>query len=313
LRDAAARWATLSAPLTAARAAILVHAAAAALAAGMISAMYLRGLVFDYRVAWQSTFLESPTVQAMLGLLLAPASAITGLGLPDVATIEAMRLTPDSPRPTAPAASWIHLYAATLVLVVVAPRIALATVAFLRASVQALRMDLPVDVGAVGRFARWHRAGLAPLVHVLPYAQAPGAQAALGLRELLAAEIGEDLVLKMADVTGIGDEQATSARIGSTSAALRVGLADLGATPEAEHHGRFMRAVMEAKPPAQAILLVDESAFRTRFAGLPGRLDERRDAWRRFAQEQDLRLAIVNLDQPDQPFSVTALQQALQP
>lgn len=312
LREATLRWAVLSAPLAASRAAAVVHIAAAAFAAGMVGGLYLRGLVFDYRVAWQSTFLDAPTVQAMLGVLLAPASTISGIGLPDVAGIEAMRLTPEAPRPSAPAAAWIHLYAATLALVVIVPRIALAGVAFARSAVLALRVEVPLGADVLGRFARWHRQGAVPLVQVLPYAQVPAAQAALGLRDLLAAEIGEDLVLKIADVTAIGDEQAAAARVGSSAAVLRVGLVDLGATPEAEHHARFMRALSEARPPAEALLLVDEAAFRARFAALPGRLDERRDAWRRFAQEQGLRLAIVNLDQPDQPASAAALQQALQ-
>ena len=312
LRDATLRWAVLGAPLAASRAAVVVHVAAAALAAGMASGLYLRGLVFDYRVAWQSTFLEAPTVHAMLAVLLAPASALSGIALPDAAGIEAMRLTPQVPKPVAPAAAWIHLYSLTLALVVVAPRLLLAGAAFVRAAVLALRVEVPLGADEIGRFARWHRSGSAPLVQLLPYAQTPGAQAALGLRELLAAEIGEDVVLKVADVTAIGDEAAAGARIGSHPAVLRIALVDMAATPLAEHHGRFLQVLRDSRPAAEVLLVVDEAAFRARFAGLPGRLDERRGAWQRFAHELGQRLAIVNLDQPDQPASAAALQQALQ-
>jgi hypothetical protein len=311
LREASLRWAALSAPLTASRVAVLVHLAAAALAAGMIAGLYLRGLVFDYRVAWESTFLEAPTLRAMLGVLLAPASALTGVALPDVAAVQAMRLTPENPRAVAPAAGWIHLYAATLVLAVAAPRLLLALAAAVRAAVLAHRLQPPADAAALARFARWHPSGTAPVVQVLPYAQPPGAQAALGLRQLLAGEIGEDLVLKVADVTAIGDEQAVAARVGHAPTVLRAGLVDMAATPEAEHHGRFAEALRQAQPAADTLLLVDEAAFRARFASLPARLEERRAAWQRFAREQGLRLAIVNLDQPERPEGAAALRQVL--
>jgi Protein of unknown function (DUF2868) len=311
LRQAATRWSERSAALTASRTAAVVHAAAAALGLGMVSGLYLRGLVFDFRAAWQSTFLDGAMVNAILGVLLAPASAVSGLALPDAATIEVMRLTPTTPDPSAPAGLWIHLFAATLLLFVVAPRVLLAVSALTRSFAQSLRMSLPIQVEALTRFARWHPGGAAPLVQVLPYAQLPGAQAALGLRELLASELGEDLVVKIADLTAIGDEDAAAARAGSAAAVLRAALVDLGATPEDEHHGRLLRALSTAQPASPTLLLVDEAAYRLRFGSLPGRLQERREAWQNFAQQHSLRAAIVNLDQPEQPESQAALQQAL--
>jgi hypothetical protein len=313
LREAATSWAARSVALTASRTAALVHTAAAALGLGMICGLYLRGLVFDFRAAWQSTFLDGAMVDAILRVLLAPAQAASGLALPDAAAVEAMRLTPANLEPSAPAALWIHLYAATLVLFVVAPRCLLALAALSRSFARSLRMHLPVDASAVTRFARWHPAGTAPLVQVLPYAQVPGAQAALGLRELLASELGDDLVVKMADLTAIGDEDAAAARAGDAAAVLRAALVDLGATPEDEHHGRLVRALAQAQPAAPTLLLVDEAAFRLRFGSLPGRLQERREAWQNFAQLHHLKAAIVNLDQPDQSEGRASLQKALAP
>jgi Protein of unknown function (DUF2868) len=302
----------LSAPLTASRSAVVVHAAAAAIGLGMVAGLYLRGLVFDFRVGWASTFLEPPMVQAILGVLLAPARALTGQALPALEVVQSLRITPATPQATAPAADWIHLYAATLLLFVIVPRVLLALMAFVGATARSLRLNVPLQAQALARFARWQRGGQPPLAQVLPYAQAPGAQAALGLRELLAAALGEDLVLKVADVTAIGDEDAAAARAGTGAAVLRVGLVDLGATPEDEHHGRFLRAMAAAEPPSAMLLLVDEAGFRVRFGALPGRLDERRAAWRAFAQAGGWRLALINLDRPDQPEGQQALQQALQ-
>jgi hypothetical protein len=73
VQQAATAWAHASAPLQAARAALLLHLAAATLAVGLASGLYLRGLVLDYRAGWQSTFLEAPTVQRWLNTGLAPA------------------------------------------------------------------------------------------------------------------------------------------------------------------------------------------------------------------------------------------------
>lgn len=310
VRTAAERWADLSLPLTALRAAVVAHLAAAALAGGMIGGLYLRGLVFDYRAAWQSTFLEPPTVQAALKGLLAPAQALTGIAVPDEAAIAAMQLTPERPQPTASAAPWIHLYAATLVLWVVLPRLVLAVLAFLQATARSLRLPVPVPVGELQRLARWRRAGPA-LVQVLPYGQTPGAQTALGLRDLLAQELGDDLVLKIADVTHVGSEDAARLRVGTAGAVLRVALVDLGATPEDEHHGRFLRAVQDAQPPAALLVLVDEAAFRVRFASLPPRIDERRQSWLDFGQRHGIRLACVNLDRPELPEGLAALRQVM--
>jgi hypothetical protein len=128
---------------------------------------------------------------------------------------------------------------------------------------------------------RRHRGGVAG-VRVLPYAAAPGAQAALGLRAILARVYGDDLQLQMGAVTPVGDEES-AARLADPGAAIRVALVDLGATPEAEHHGRFLRAVHSAAPAEPLLLVADEAKFRRRFAGLPGRLDERRAAWQRLA------------------------------
>jgi hypothetical protein len=310
LQAASARWLALSSGLQAQRTAVLVHVAAAALGAGMVAGLYLRGLVFDFRAAWQSTFLDAATLHAVLSLLLAPASAVTGVALPDVQALADMRLTPDQPLATVSAAPWIHLFAATMAGVVVLPRLLLAAWAFSRATVLALRLPLPVQADYLLRFARWHRSGT-PRVQVMPYAQLPSAQAALGLRELLAHELGDDVTLKMGDVTAIGDEGAATARAGGAGAVLRVALVDLGATPEDDHQGRFLRALADAQPPAPTLLLLDEAAFRRRFGSLPGRLDERRRAWRSFAEQGPWRVAVVNLDRPDDADALTSLQQAL--
>lgn len=135
-------WLRHAAPLTGQRLLLLMHSAAAALALGLIAGLYLRGLVLDYRAGWQSTFLAPGAVQAALSLLLAPASALTGVPVADVSTL---RLAPGT-LATASAAPWIHLYAATLALLVVLPRLLLAAWASGRARQLAANFPLPLDL-----------------------------------------------------------------------------------------------------------------------------------------------------------------------
>ncbi len=149
-------WLRHAAPLSVQRLLLLMHAAAAALALGLIAGLYLRGLVLDYRAGWQSTFLDAPAVQGALGLLLAPASVITGIAVPDVAPLQLA----SGAAAVASAAPWIHLFAATLALVVVLPRLVLALTAAWRAGMLARHFPLPLTGG--------YFEGLHPLMRTSP-------------------------------------------------------------------------------------------------------------------------------------------------
>ncbi|WP_425261790.1 DUF2868 domain-containing protein [Rubrivivax sp. RP6-9] len=156
-------WARHAAPLSLARAGLVMHVGAAALALGLVTGLYLRGLVLDYRAGWQSTFLEPPAVQALLGTLLAPASAVTGIAVADVGPL---RVAPGAAA-TASAAPWIHLYAATLVLGVVLPRLLLALFSALRAGALARRFPLSLDTPYFEALHPLMRPGLPRAVRLL--------------------------------------------------------------------------------------------------------------------------------------------------
>ena len=298
MRAATRRWAELSEPLMLTRIAALLHVAAAAVAIGLVGSMYLRGLVLDFRAGWQSTFLDSAAVHRLLSTLLAPAQAVTGIAVPDAAALEAMRLTSPAQRASASAAPWIHLYAATLALAVVVPRLALALAAFGKALYRQRRFGLSMsDPATLREVQRLRRR--ASRVQVCPYAQAPGAPAALGLRTLLARELGDDLQLQVVPTTVVGDEDEAARHLDADGATLRVVLVDLAATPEDDHQGRFVRALRAAAPQLPMWLLADESAYRRRFAMVPERIDERRAAWRRWAAAYELPWRSVALDEFD--------------
>lgn len=311
LRACGQAWARHGWPLAVSRAALLLHLAAAALAAGLVAGLYLRGLVLDFRVGWQSTFLDAATVQAVLATLLAPAVAVTGIGVPDAAALEALRVGPDGAA-TASAAPWIHLYAVMLGLFVVAPRLALAVWAAVRSRWLARHVALPKDEPYFQRLLREHRGGT-PRVQVLPHGAAPTAQAALGLRALLAQVLGPGLQLTVADATTYGTEEAAAQLAPEPETTLRLALVDLGTTPEEDTHGRFLQALRQASPGVPLLLLADSSDFDRRFAATPARGAERRAAWQQLAAAHDAAwaAAALNSQAAADAGAVAALEAAL--
>ena len=80
LQAFAREWYAANRPLLAARAARGLHLAAAALGAGLVASLYVRGIAFDYRDGWESTFLDAESARATLAMLYGPASWLTGIG-----------------------------------------------------------------------------------------------------------------------------------------------------------------------------------------------------------------------------------------
>ncbi len=313
----AALWAPLAAPLVAARAAALLHVAAAALAAGVIAGMYLRGLVLDFRVGWHSTFLDATQVHTLLSTLLGPAAGLSGIALPDVAGVAALRLGPAAVA-SAPAADWIHLYALTLTAVVVLPRLLLALGAATQARWRAGRLVLPLHEPYFQRLLL-ARAGRDAVVQVHPHAVAAGAQAVLGLRAALVAVLGDRLTLQVAAPVAYGEEDAPSALTAAPAPAavlasgaapmtsagptLCIALVDLAATPEAEVHGRFLHRLSGGsggnRTAVPLLVVADATHFRRRFGSLPQREAERAAAWQALARQHGLGALVIDLEQPD--------------
>ena len=310
LQGFARLWLRRSAPLAAARAATVLHAGSAALALGLISGLYLRGLALDYRAAWESTFLGAATAHDALALLLAPAAALSGIALPDAAAFEALRVVHGAAGGGASAAPWIHLLALTLALFVVLPRGVLGLASALRARWLARHFALPANDPYIERLLRQQR-GEVPQVAVLPYASTPLPQAVLALEALLAPALGDGTQLRLLPTTAFGaeDDAPTVPAPGTT---LAIALFDLAATPEAESQGRFAQQLARRAPAGAAtILLVDEAGFRARFGADATRLAQRRDAWCVFGDRLGTLPVFVDLAAPDSAALPRALQLAL--
>lgn len=305
-------WTLASAPLTAARVARIFHASAAALAAGALLGLYVRGIALEYRAGWESTFLDAASVHAFLSFVLAPAAALTGILLPDETALAALR-TGVSPGENA--ARWIHLYGVTIAIFVLIPRLALALGQRLRERSLTRRFPLPLDDAYFRSLSRAH-SGVAARIVVIPYSFRPSPQATLGLNALMTRVFGPQTAISVAPTVAFGEEDNFDPRSAlADPAALVTALFALTATPEHENHGVFLDALAAHVPPAEPfVVLIDESAFRQRFgaAGNDARLDERRAAWHRMLDERGYEPAFIDLEHPDASDAEGELRAALE-
>ncbi len=312
VRGFAALWLARSRGLALRRGEIVLHAAAAALGVGLVAGLYARGLVLDYRVGWESTFLGAESAHALVVTALGPAARLSGIGLPDVATFAALQTAGGRPvdGAAATAAPWLHLVALTLALFVVLPRVLLALGAGALASWRARRFPLPTDSAYFQRLARLGRGGASRAV-AFPYATTPSPQATLGLRALLGEALGGRVEVRVAPAVAFGGEdEALPAAIGADTTHAVV-VFDLGATAEAEQHGRFVRAVGSALPAGALLaVLVDSAAFERRFAGLDARFAERREAWRLWGEGEGAVPVVLDLEAADATGARSFLQAA---
>ena len=307
-------WLASSAPLQAARLAALLHGAAALLALGALVSLYARGLVWDLRAGWDSTFLSPAAVRTVLGAVLGPAAALSGQALPDVATLASLRLASGGGET---AARWIHLWALTLGLAVVLPRSALAALAWRRT--RALAAALPLDPTDSGlqRLLRSASGQVQP-VTVLPYSYQLDAARQAALPAVLAQHMGPLARPNLLPSLAQGAEDQPAPWWPGPPADTVVALFALTATPERETHGVFLQALAQrlAGPPAagvpggvqggvqgasQLLVMVDTSGFRARLgpqansADSLQRLDQRRRAWQAMLQPQGLVPVFVDL------------------
>lgn len=294
-------WLTLSAPLTQARLSRALHLSAALFAVGAIGSLLVRGLFTQYLATWESTFLSASQVHALLQALFAPATALLSLPGFTLAEVQALRHAPSPDT----GAQWVLLYAATLLLFVVLPRLGLSLWAWRQE--RRLRAHFPLPLGLpYFRKLTAHLDDSAPArVQVFPYSFTVSPTLAQGLSTLAQALLGESARVDIQASTAYGDESqtpvnATTPPTDEAPVALTVALFNLSATPERENHGEFLDRLRQASG-RPVLAWVDESAYQQRVGASPGgaqRLAERMALWRQFGELHHVQVSIVNLLQP---------------
>ena len=123
----------------------------------------------------------------------------------------------------------------------------------------------------------------------------------LGLQAIAARLFGANVEVTVAPaVTWGGEDELSGDLLPPGSLAAVAVVFGLTATPEPENHGAFLRALAaRAAPGTPLVALVDESAFRRRFAQEPARLAERREGWRELLAGHGFAPVFVDLEALD--------------
>jgi hypothetical protein len=298
-----ADWTELSWKLTHARLSRAVHLAAAAFALGAIISLYARGLLTEYAAGWESTFLDANQVHSLLSWLFAPAMFLFPIEGFSAADVQALRFVQEPS--SAGGARWVHLYAATLLLLVILPRLVLSLFAGWRAARLARRFPIDLQQPYYLKLADHIGAGPAPVtLRVLPYSFTLDERRDRGLSELAAALYGEQTRVMLRPSLPYGEDpkallQDLRPETGDTRTVTAV-LFNLAATPEQENHGALLSAIARQLHGGVSVL-VDESSLTERAAGQAGadaRLAERIALWRQFCTYHQVPVTVVNLLQP---------------
>jgi hypothetical protein len=286
-------WTAASGILQASRVAFVLHTGAAAFVLGALGSLYLRGIAFEYRAGWDSTFLSPATVQRLLSVVLGPASHMSGIALPDLEGVAQLRFSRGSGEN---AARWIHLYALTLGIVVILPRLALAAIAAWRVRTWGHNLPLQLDGEYFDRLRRT-LSGAPIAALVLPYNLRVPDEARPILVAALERTIGPNVSVSLTDLVPEGGEDDLQHWLAEKSVPLAVALFRSTATPERETHGAFVEALAAHPAVARLMVLIDEAEFRRRFTGAEGarRVTERRGAWQRMLAERGIEPVFIDL------------------
>ena len=313
----AREWSNYAGALTYARASRVLHLAAAALAAGILAGMYLRALGIEYRAGWESTFIGAETLHWLLGGLLAPATMLTGIAVPDATGLAALRW--GLPANGENAGPWIHLFATTAALFVIVPRLVLAAWSAVSAARLGHFFAVPGREDFYVRRLLRDAAGGGNRVRVVPYGFTPPDGQRRVLDRMLTATFGDGTRISTDPAIAYGEEEEW---LGRTSPReeddyLMI-LFNLASTPEAENQGALVAGVKKSLDERHGgtgfAVILDETAYRQRLAGQAGaedRIETRRLAWERMLAPSVAKPIGVDLGDEASPEQIRRLEVAL--
>ena len=322
LRRFTREWVQVEHPLLLERAQLLMHCAAALVAAGLIAGLYIRGIVLRYEAGWESTFLSPASVHALLTVLYGPGASLSGIGLPSISGVNALRWTGVSGG--GEAASWIHLIALTAMLYIIVPRLILAGMSGF--NLWRLARNPPLPAAFIG-YGRAVLAGTAAgarheSVSVICFAYEPSPASMTGLQTLLAATLGAIIKVEMRTTVRYGQEDAFRATLTSNGADAtdwNVLLMAAASTPEVENHGMVINTLRDSLAQKSQrlplLIVIDTGPYAARMQGdatFEQRLRERCKLWSEFVAGYGLTACLVDLSRitPESPAATEAEESA---
>ncbi|AZP10809.1 DUF2868 domain-containing protein [Undibacterium parvum] len=305
-----AEWLVLSGPLLSARASRIIHLSAASFSLGVIASLYLRGMLSQYVAGWESTFLNAAQLHAILSMLFMPVQQLFSMPGFSLAQVQALQLAPLQIPHTDTSgygALWVHLYASTLLLLVIIPRTLLALLGYARERWLGKHFSLNLAQPYFQTLTAKIGPAQVPLLRIFPYGFTLDEGREKILRAVAHSLLGEQVNVMLRPSTGYGVQLHAASKLDVSdkgSAGLTIVLFNLSATPEPENHAEFLNSFLQAGPRpasdqlARVLVLVDQSAYLERLgaqAGAEQRLHERIALWRQFCATQQAACMVLNL------------------
>ncbi len=287
-------WFASAKPLYGARIERILHSAAAALAVGVIFGFYLRGLAFEYKATWESTFLDASVVHGLLSVMLAPGAWLTGIAIPGTAHIQSIQ-APSSEN----AAAWLHLYAASVFLIVLMPRIVFASWAGYKEWKLSRTFPLSLDEAYFRHLLRNFHAE-PERVRVIPFSYTLPEPVQAGLESIVTRTFGGGSSLILEPPVLWDDDGGIVRSMAKEGRGPVIALFNLTATPENEVHGAFIESLKgHFEAEHSLIAVVDESAFHARWPDDEVLLKKRRRAWSDWLASRRVGVVYANLADPN--------------
>jgi len=272
-------WSQLSGPVNEVRLKMVASLASMLFTVGALVGLLWSGLHKEYRMGWATTYnwMNGEFMHCIISRVLAPGAWLTNIPIPDANHIQSLRVPPSLGEI---AQSWIYLYVASVLALVVIPRLYLVALnAFAR---WRMCRDFPLPMnGAYFTTLRAAWRGQRIGVSVVPfrYELSPALRSNLSamLERIygLAVDITvEQVVLMGEDAT---DWKKTINREGHVAVIV---IFNLAATAEADAHGALLQRLRKSVEDGTPVVpIVDTGAYRQ---DDPERFRQRCNQWRQI-------------------------------
>lgn len=289
-------WSALSAPLNEARLTLALHLAAISFALGVMISLCFRGLYKGYLACWETSFLEvtANIVHNIVSVVLAPGAVLLDRTIPDAQHIAGLHCVTGKGELAGP---WILLYAASILVWIVLPRLLLATAA--RVSIWRLQRFFPLSTkSSYFTTLRAIRNGDALDVLLVPFRYELTPNAKVSLTRLLERAFGLTVTISVQQPVLMGeDTKDWQAALGDERHIAVFVIFNLAATAEPDAHGELLQRIryrIDGRIPV--VPLVDTSNYVERD---PDRFRERCNQWRTVLDEIHLKPLFINLATTD--------------
>lgn len=273
----------------------VLHYSAAALAAGLIFGLWLRGFATAYVAGWESTWLyDYPHIvevilKGLYGFLPVQDALINGL---TVEKVESMRFGADYVANSA--GPWLIQLMVTVAVFVLIPRIFFGLYAGFR--YHRLEKSFPLDTTTPyfqNLLRHWH--GKTMTIRVVPFATSLSGKEVDGLKRIIAA-MGYSGATIIIEKTLFEDDPLPT--LSNSQSEENWIIFSMGATGEDDVQGRFINEMKSQASKCGGLIriLVNSGPFEARFSTMEGRVKERNRSWQSFLNGYGIPYSIVNLD-----------------